>query len=153
MGGMTRKVPVPLSADLESCLASLDIPQLSLLVSLHKSWPAIAGPLVSAKAAPARFRNGVLTIAVRNHSWAQELQLCKPVLLAKIVAATGPKSPVTDLRFTVGSVPPPEEEPGESPGEPPDAAAPEPEGLSGVADPETRESLRAISRRLRPRSG
>ncbi len=151
MGRMTRKKgPVPLSADLERCLAALDIPQITLLVSLHKSWPAIAGPLVSAKAVPARFRNGVLTIAARNHSWAQELQLCKPVLLAKIVAATGPKSPVTDLRFAVGPVSPPEEEPGEPPEDPPDDDAPEPEGLSDVADPEMRESLRAISRRLRP---
>ncbi len=149
MGSMTRKGPVPLSADLERFLASLDIPQVSLLVKLLKSWPGIAGPLLSTKAAPGRFRNGVLTIVVQNHAWAQELQLSKPVLLAKIAAATGPKSPVTDLRFVVGALPPPEEERGEPPGEGPDPAAPEPEGLGDITDPEIRESLRAISRRLK----
>jgi hypothetical protein len=149
MGVMTRKGPVPLSADLERFLASLDIPQVALLVKLLKSWPGIAGPLLSTKASPGRFRNGALTIVVRNHAWAQELQMSKPVLLAKIAAATGPKSPVTDLRFVVGALPPAEEEQGEQPPDRPDLAAPEPEGLNDVADPEMRESLRAISRRLR----
>ncbi|MBE0603174.1 MAG: DUF721 domain-containing protein [Deltaproteobacteria bacterium] len=146
---MTRKGPSPLSADLERYLASLDIPEVSLLVSLHKAWPRIAGPLLTSKASPARFRNGVLTIVVRNHSWAQELQMSKPVLLSKIVAATGPNCPVTDLRFVVGAFPLPEAERDEPPDDGPDFAAPEPEGLADVADPEMRESLRAISRRLR----
>jgi hypothetical protein len=148
---VTRKGPVPLSADLERYLASLDLPQVALLVSLHKAWPGIAGPLLAARTAPARFRNGVLTITVSNHAWAQELQLSKPALLSKIVGATDPKSPVTDLRFVVGTVPPLEAE-GTAPGEEsPETASPDPEGLSSVSDPEMRESLRAISRRLRPR--
>ena len=151
---MPRKEPVLLSADLERYLVSLNIPEVTLLVSLHKSWPGIAGPLLSTKAVPARFRNGVLTVTVRNHSWAQELQMCKPVLLAKVVAATGPKSPVSDLRFAVGVFPPPEpdEDRNEPAEEPPGPVPPDPEGLSDVADPETRESLRAISRLLRPRA-
>jgi hypothetical protein len=147
---VTRKGAVPLSEDLDRYLSALGIPQVTLLVSLHKSWPGIAGPILSAKATPARFRNGVLTIAVRNHAWAQELQLCKPGLLEKIVAATGPGSPVSDLRFVVGAVPA-EEGTAAEPAEEPCAAAPDPEGLSSVPDAETRESLRAISRRLRPR--
>ncbi len=151
MGCMTRKGPVPLSADLERYLASLDIPQVSLLVSLHRSWSAIAGPLLSSKAAPGKFRNGILTVFVRNHAWAQELQMCKPVLLSKIIAATGPKSPVTDLRFLVGTVPLPADGRSEPPEDDPDRSAPEPEGLADVADPEMRESLLSISRRLRRR--
>ncbi|MEW6720002.1 MAG: DUF721 domain-containing protein [Thermodesulfobacteriota bacterium] len=148
---MIRKGPVPLSADLERALASLDIPQVTLLVTLLRSWPDIAGPLVSAKAVPSKLRNGVLTIAARNHAWAQELQMCKPALLSKIVAATGPKSPVTDLRFMVGPVPSPESAPEEPQDDAPSPPGPEPEGLSAVADPEMRESLRAISKHLRPR--
>jgi hypothetical protein len=148
---VTRRGPVPLSDDLERYLSALGLPQVTFLVSLHKSWPAIAGPIVSAKSAPAKFRNGVLTITVRNHAWAQELQLCKPALLAKIVAATGPGSPVSDLRFVVGAVPAEEGDAPEPAEERCNAAAPDPEGLSSVSDAETRESLRAISRRLRPR--
>jgi hypothetical protein len=148
---MTRKGPIPLSVDLERYLASLDIPEVSLLVSLHKAWPAIAGSLLSAKAFPGRFRNGVLTIVVRNHSWAQELQMCKPVLLAKIIPATGPRSPVSDLRFVVGKIPPPEEEPGVPEKSDPAMPAAEPEGLADVTDPEMRESLRIIIRGMRIR--
>jgi predicted nucleic acid-binding Zn ribbon protein len=148
---MTRKGPVPLSADLERFLASLKIPQATLLVTLLRSWPDIAGPLVSAKAVPSRLRNGVLTITVLNHAWAQELQMCKPALLSKIVAATGPKSPVTDLRFMVGPVPSPEKESDDPQDADPGPPGPEPEGLSEIADPEMRESLRAISKHLRPR--
>jgi predicted nucleic acid-binding Zn ribbon protein len=148
---VTRKGPVPLAEDLDQYLSALGLPQVRFLVSLHKSWSGIAGPVLSVKAAPARFRNGVLTIAVRNHAWAQELQLCKPALLAKIVAATGPGSPVSDLRFVVGAVPAEEGTAAEPAAEPCNASAPDPEGLSSVSDPETREILRAISRRLRPR--
>lgn len=148
---MTRKGPVPLSEDLERYLSALGLPQVTFLVCLHKSWTEIAGPILAAKASPARFRNGVLTIAVRNHSWAQELQLCKPALLAKVVAATGPGSPISDLRFVVGNLPAEEET---APGPIDDApvpSVPDPEALADVSDAETRESLRAISRRLRPR--
>ncbi len=148
---MTRRGPVPLSDDLARYLSALGFPQVTFLVSLRKSWPDIAGPLLSAKSGPARFRNGVLTIAVRNHAWAQELQLCKPALLAKIVAATGPGCPVSDLRFVVGAVAGEEGAMAEPEEEPHHASGPEPEGLSSVSDPEMRESLRAISRRLRPR--
>jgi hypothetical protein len=148
---VSRKGAVPLSADIERYLASLGLPQVTLLVTLHRTWERIVGPLLAAKAAPARFRNGVLTVAVVNHAWTQELQLSKPTLLAKIVEATGPKSPVTDLRFVVGAVPSREEEEAAATPEPPFLAAPDPEGLSSVADPEMRDSLRAIGRRLRPK--
>ena len=149
---MSREGPIPLSSDLERFLEALGVPQVSLLVSLRKGWREIAGPLLAGNASPLKFRNGVLTIGVRNHSWAQELQMAKPVLLSKITRALGPKFPVTDLRFAVGPVEP--GEPEMPPREPParDAAppGPEPEGLAAVADPEIRASLRAIHRRLRP---
>jgi len=57
---------------------------------------------------------------------------------------------VSDIRFTVGSLAPVEEEEAAPRKEPPHPAGPDPEGLSAVADPETRESLRALHRRSRP---
>jgi hypothetical protein len=151
---VSREGPTPLSADLERFLEAIGIPQVSLLVGLHRAWPEIAGPLLSGKAAPARFRNGILTLAVRNHSWAQELQLASPALLSNIRRALGPESPVTGLRFVVGPGEAPE--PGDrAPAPAPEATGlappgPDPEGLSSVTDAETRESLRRIHRRSRP---
>ena len=134
---MKRKEAAPLSSVLSSFLESLRIPHVAFLVSLRKGWPEIAGPLVSRNAIPLSLRNGVLTIVARNHAWAQELQMSKTTLLSRIRETMGERIPVNDLRFAVG------------PEESPLPAGPDPEGLSAVADPETRESLRTIYRRSR----
>ena len=146
---MSRKDPVPLSVDLERYIASLNIPEVSLLVSLRKAWTSIVGPLLADKTFPARFRNGRLLIMVCNHAWAQELQMSKSALLSKITSAAGPHSPVLDLRFVVGTIPPPEEDQTGTPEIIPTRPAMEPKGLSEVTDPEIRESLRAIIREMR----
>jgi hypothetical protein len=57
---------------------------------------------------------------------------------------------VSDIRFTVGSLASVEEAEGPQREEPPFPAGPDPEGLSAVADPETREILRALHRRSSP---
>jgi len=145
-----RKEAAPLSSVLASFLESLRIPHVAFLVSLRKKWPEIAGPLVSRNAIPLSLRNDVLTIVARNHAWAQELQMSKTAILSRIREAAGEKIPVRDLRFTVGPLASTEEE-AAPPEEPPIPAGPDPEGLSAVADPETRESLRSIHRRSRPR--
>jgi len=144
-----RKEAAPLSTVLSSCLESLRIPHVAFLVSLRKGWPEIAGPLVSRNAIPLSLRNGVLTVVARNHAWAQELQMSKTPLLSRIRETLGERIPVSDLRFAVGPLPPADEAEEATPGESPLPAGADPEGLSGVADPETRESLRAIYRRSR----
>ena len=150
---MSREGPVPLSADLERFLEAIGVPQVSLLVRLHRGWREIAGPLLSGKAFPRKFRNGVLTLAVRNHSWSQELQLSKPALLANIRRALGPDSPVTDLRFVVGPVESgePEERPTATDPPAPVPPGPDPEGLDSVPDARTRDSLRSIHLRAKAR--
>ena len=147
---MRRKDAAPLSSILDAFLESLRIPHVAFLVSLRKKWPEIAGPLVSRNASPLSLRNGVLTIVVRNHAWAQELQMSKIPMIGRIRETVGERIPVSDIRFTVGSLASVEEEaaPRE---EPPHPAGPDPEGLSAVADPETRESLRALHRRSKER--
>lgn len=148
---MRRKDAAPLSSILDAFLESLRIPHVAFLVSLRKRWPEIAGPLVSRNASPLSLRNGVLTVVVRNHAWAQELRMSKIPMIARIRETVGERIPVSDLRFTVGSIASVEEEEVAAPGEEsPHPATPDPEGLSAVADPETRESLRALHRRSRP---
>jgi len=146
---MKRNDAAPLSSVLDSFLESLRIPHVAFLVSLRKGWPEIAGPLVSRNATPLSLRNGVLTVAARNHAWAQELQMGKTTLLSRIRETLGEKIPVTDLRFAVVPLAPDGEEEAVPPEERPLPAGPDPEGLSAVADPETRESLRTIYRRSR----
>jgi Dna[CI] antecedent, DciA len=143
-----RKDAAPLSAILDTFLESLRIPHVAFLVSLRKRWPEIAGPLVSRNAIPLSLRNGVLTVVVRNHAWAQELRMSTTPMIGRIRETVGERIPVSDIRFAVGTLAPVaggEEDP--PPAEHPHPAAPGPEGLSAVADPETRKSLRALHRR------
>ena len=146
---MSREGPIPLSTDLERLLEAIGIPQVSLLVRLHKGWPEIAGTLLSGKALPLRFRNGILTLAVRNHSWAQELQLAGPSLLSNIRRFLGPNSPVTDRRFVVwpAEAGEPQFRPPRPEATDPPPTGPDPEGLASVPDEQIRESLRCINRR------
>ena len=147
---MRRKDAAPLSSILNAFLESLRIPHVAFLVTLRKRWPEIAGPLVSRNATPLSLRNGVLTIVVRNHAWAQELQMSKTTMIGRIRETVGERIPVSDIRFAVGSLGPADEAEAQPREEPPLPAGPDPEGLSAVADPETRESLRALHRRSRP---
>lgn len=148
---MRRKDAAPLSSILDAFLESLRIPHVAFLVSLRKRWPEIAGPLVSRNAIPLSLRNGVLTVVVRNHAWAQELQMSKTAMIGRIRETVGERIPVGDVRFTVGLPASVEEAEGPPREPPPFPAGPDPEGLSAVADPRTRESLRAIARRSRGR--
>ncbi|MHB8782018.1 MAG: DUF721 domain-containing protein [Desulfobacteria bacterium] len=148
---MRRKDAAPLSSTLDAFLESLRIPHVAFLVSLRKRWAEIAGPLVSRNSVPLSLRNGILTVVVRNHAWAQELRMSKTTMIGRIRETVGERIPVGDIRFAVGSLASVEEAEGPPRGEPPYPAGPDPEGLSAVADPETRESLRAIARRSRER--
>ena len=150
---MRRKDAAPLSSILDAFLESLRIPHVAFLVSLRKKWTEIAGPLVSRNAIPLSLRNGVLTIVVRNHAWAQELRMSKTTMIGRIQETVGERIPVSDIRFSVGSLAPGEEAEDPPREEPPFPAGPDPEGLSAIADPETRESLRALHRRSAPLKG
>ncbi|MCL2102736.1 MAG: DUF721 domain-containing protein [Syntrophorhabdaceae bacterium] len=140
---------MPLSVDIESWLAALGNPEVSLLVTLRKAWPSIMGALLADKTFPEKFRNGVLMITVCNHAWAQELHMSKPTLLSKIIPAAAPHFNVSDLRFVVGTIPPPEDDQTRPPDKTSIRPGLEPEELSEVADPETKEILRSIIRGMR----
>src|SRR4030065_677102 len=74
-GGVSAK---PLSAILESILVdALGLPAAAIQVRLLRSWGEIVGPLLDGKTSPGKIRNGVLTVFVQNHAWAQELQLTR----------------------------------------------------------------------------
>jgi len=145
-----RKEAVPLSSILDAFLESLRIPHVGFLVSLRKRWPEVAGTLVSRNATPLALRNGVLTVVVRNHAWAQELGMSRTTMIGRIRETVGEKIQVSDIRFTVGPLASVEEAEDPPREEPPSPPGPDPEGLSAIADPETRESLRSLHRRSKP---
>ncbi len=152
--------PKRLSTILETVLVdALGLPAAATQVRLLRSWEEIVGPFLGRKTSPGKIRNGVLTVHVPNHAWAQELQLSKPVLLEKIRAVADGER-VREIRFAVhagtGASPLRGEE------DPPAGGGgdrfdgfpfPEPAGLEEIPDPETREILRSICRKSARKKG
>ncbi len=99
-----RRSPRPLAAALHS--ARVHAEPLTLLAAAQSAWPAAAGARVAVEAEPVAERNGVLTIACRSATWAQELDLLQPELLERLnrelaeAGRAGGEPPVRALRFT-----------------------------------------------------
>ncbi len=142
------KKPAKVSEFLEDALSSLGLSSVGWMVRIRSGWPGIVGPILSGNSFPARLKNGLLTVLVRDHSWAQELQLKKPLLIRGIAELLGEER-VREIRFVTGPLPRAESEEAVPQVEFPsaDRSVPDPEGLSRIGDPETREILRSISRK------
>lgn len=141
--------PNLLSGAVDELLGNLGLPAIRALVRLSQGWESLCGALLAQKTAPADLRGGVLTVLVCNHSWAQELQFSKPLLLERIRGMLG-EGVVADIRFSVGPLPEaaPEETDTPSGRRPPSTIPlPEPDGLSEIDDPELRATLLSIQRR------
>jgi predicted nucleic acid-binding Zn ribbon protein len=146
------KKAVRVSEVLEDVLAAQGLHSVTWMVRLFSAWPEIVGPLLSGNTCPAKWKNRVLTVLVRNHAWAQELQLRKPALLERINRILESEK-AEDIRFVVGPLPSAKtEEPEAAPACLPPCPAAEPEGVAGVADPETRKILRSLARKAASRA-
>ena len=99
-----RRSPRRFAAALREARARAE--PLTLLAAVQSSWPAAAGGRVAAEAEPVMERDGVVTVACRSATWAQELDLLGPQLLERLNEALSPagQSPVGTrvraLRFT-----------------------------------------------------
>lgn len=79
-----------------------DVAPETLLAAVQAGWPRAAGERIADASQPVSERDGVVTIACRSSTWAQELDLLGPPLLERLnarpeIAARGR---VTGLRFT-----------------------------------------------------
>ena len=75
----------------------------TLLAAVQEAWPAAAGSLAAAQGDPVAERGGVVTIACRSATWAQELDLMSPDLVEKLreaLAESGQSEGLEGLRFT-----------------------------------------------------
>jgi predicted nucleic acid-binding Zn ribbon protein len=100
-----RRAPRPLSAALESFGAGAE-PQ-TVLARVQAAWPEAVGPAIAAEAQPLSEQGGKLVVACRSATWASELELLAPDLLAKLNEALGGSGggPLTTLRAKVGKLP------------------------------------------------
>lgn len=63
-------------------------------------WDELVGPHIAKAARPMRMEGGTLWVAVKSHSWAQELQMQSIAILKKLNKEAGKKL-FTGLRFVV----------------------------------------------------
>ena len=80
--GRGRDDPHPLAAALESVRA--EVAPLTLLAGVQEAWAEVAGATVAAQADPVAEREGVVTVACRSATWAQELDLMQDELLERL---------------------------------------------------------------------
>jgi predicted nucleic acid-binding Zn ribbon protein len=99
-----RRSPRPLGSALRP--ARRHARPRTLLAAVQDAWPRAAGEAVVAQADPVSEREGVVTVACRSATWAQELDLLQAELLERLNRAlsewdrAGAEDPVKALRFT-----------------------------------------------------
>lgn len=62
-----------------------------------QQWESIVGPLLASKVQPTKIEKGVLFVTAESSAWAQEIQLLKETVLARVNAAAG-EDLLRDLR-------------------------------------------------------
>src|SRR5215470_19391550 len=70
-------------------------------LELFRIWAAEVGATVAARAAPAAFRDGVLSVRVRGAAWMQELQFAKEEIRTRLNQRLGAEI-VRDVYFVSG---------------------------------------------------
>jgi predicted nucleic acid-binding Zn ribbon protein len=96
-----RDQPHPLAAALDAVRA--DVAPQTLLAGVQEAWPGVVGATVAAQSDAVAEREGVVTVACRTATWAQELDLMQTDLLPKLreALADGPFADrLEGLRFT-----------------------------------------------------
>lgn len=99
-----RGAPRPLVAALDRVRARAQ--PRTLLGAVQGAWGRAAGTAVAAEAQPVAERDGVVTVACRSATWAQELDLLQAELLEGLNQALSGQPgglgerPVRGLRFT-----------------------------------------------------
>ena len=70
-------------------------------VMVMSLWDQVVGAMIAQKSWPEQMTDGVLNIGVSSHTWAEELHLLKPQILARYRQLLG-RSAVKDVQFRVG---------------------------------------------------
>ena len=95
---MGRRTPRPLSSAIQAAIAPL-VPATAL-AAVQSAWADAVGAAIAAEATPVAERDGVVTVACRSATWAQELDLLGAETLERLRERLPEGVSVTALRFT-----------------------------------------------------
>lgn len=94
---MGRRAPRPLGDALQAAIAPLT--PATPLGAVQAVWADAVGETIAAEATPVAERDGVVTVACRSATWAQELDLLGAETLEKLRSELPAGVSVTGLRF------------------------------------------------------
>ena len=100
---MGRRTPRPVGRALHDALAP--IAPATPLAAVQGVWEEAVGERVAAEATPVSERDGVVTVACRSATWAQELDLLGEQMLTKLRERLPEGVSVARLRFSANGEP------------------------------------------------
>jgi predicted nucleic acid-binding Zn ribbon protein len=100
---MGRRAPRPIGAALETVLQGSE--PATLLAAVQSAWPGAVGEAVAREASPVSERDGVVTVACRSATWAQELDLLGAQILDQVSANLPDWATLQAIRFTASGDP------------------------------------------------
>ena len=100
---MGRRTPRPIGAALQTVLSGAK--PATLLAAVQSAWPGAVGEAVAREATPVSERDGVVTVACRSSTWAQELDLLGAQIVAQVRGNLPDWANLEAIRFTASGDP------------------------------------------------
>ena len=98
-----RRAPRPISQAVSTALEGVE--PATLLAAVQRAWPAAVGEAIAREATPVAERDGVVTVACRSATWAQELDLLAGRIREQLRAELPQGPSLEGLRFTASGDP------------------------------------------------
>jgi predicted nucleic acid-binding Zn ribbon protein len=95
---MGRRAPRSIGAALQTVISGAE--PATLLAVVQSAWPGAVGEAVAREASPVSERDGVVTVACRSATWAQELDLLSAQILAQLRQNLPDWASLEAIRFT-----------------------------------------------------
>jgi predicted nucleic acid-binding Zn ribbon protein len=96
-------VPRPIGAAIGDALEGAE--PATLLAAVQSAWLAAVGEAIAREANPVSERDGVVTVACRSSTWAQELDLLGRQILEQVRGKLPSGTSLEGLRFTASGEP------------------------------------------------
>ena len=98
-----RRTPRPLSEAVAHALEGVE--PATLLAAVQRAWPDAVGEAIAREASPVAERDGLVTVACRSATWAQELDLLGGRILEQLRAELPSGASLEAIRFTASGDP------------------------------------------------
>jgi predicted nucleic acid-binding Zn ribbon protein len=96
-----RRTPRPLGEVLDGAIDPVE--PATTLAAVQRVWASAVGEAIAAQASPVSERDGVVTVACRSATWAQELDLLGGQIADRLRAELPENAALSGLRFTTAT--------------------------------------------------